>query len=463
LVALFLTTCAWAGQSLVDALDPLDTGNPLLYQSTVMPADDPTLAPDQRRIISAASRLWYAEPGRGELRPIDIAVSNRLDTERAEDALGVAANTFDFIVTKAGDAVYTLGPHKLRLRLLEQKGESTSARDITGQRPSALVAESDDKTRLDGVMPGVTIRHQILPGMVKEYLEIGSAPDVKDVKFIYYTWVYESDLSPKLEAGQVLWSSGDQAVFRFPAPLAWDANEKGLPCHYELGEGQVSIVLDAEILSAASYPVTIDPTVTTDQGDAVYNMRLGEADAGSGGPQDDLFNYSFAQVALPDLTDAFTSIDSATFIATTADGYESPIASAVYCDITSAWDETANVATLLGLTFNDATDTSVSISTTNGQTNEFDILGAAGANGVAKIYNDDSSPDNCTVKLTSSVASATNDVAEIGLQLGWEQNGDGPGVIFYTRPHETYYWYVEIVYTASSGSHGVGMGATFGP
>lgn len=455
LVALFLTAYALAQRPVVDRLDPLDTGDTRLYQAIVTPEDDPTLKPNQRRIISAASPIWYADPETNELQPIEIGIEARRDAERNEDALGVSANTFDFMVAEDGSAVYTLAGHKLRIWLHEQKADSTGerARDETAQRPTALLDEGGGSIRIDGTMPGVTIRHVVGPGQVKEYVVIEAAPDTREAKSVRYSWGYESDLTPLLHDSGVRWSSADYTVFRFPAPTAWDAEDRPLSCRYELAVGAVSIVLDAGELANATYPITVDPTVTTDQGDATYNRSIGEQDYVPG----DLWKRAFMLVALPDLT-GFSSIDSALWKGRcqTDVGSGSGIAG-VYCDVVGAWNESSTASTLLALSFNAATASAgVDADVSAGSWAEYDILGAAGVNGIAKVYGDDSSPEPATVMLLSDTDTFVDLISNI-VRVGntAESPGNGEGTLFYPRTDATNYWRVEITYTAGASAPNV--------
>jgi len=442
----FVGTCIARGDGvpLVVQLEPLDTSAPELYIEKQTAAHDPALQPGQVRVTVSSVPVWYADETTRELKRVAIDLQPAVDAERQEIGYSAGANTIRFLINAGGETVYSLAGYKLRMWLSEQGSDAAtelvSAKPVDAIRPSRMTVEAKELISLDGILPGVRIEHSIEPGRVKEYLTIATAPETKDQAAIRYVWRYESNLNPVINGAGIDWRDGDRTVFQSPGPQAWDAKGTALHAFYELALSQIAIVLDAAAMGSAVYPVTIDPTVTTVQSDATANRSIGDAT----GPDR---NHAFAKITLPDLTGLFSSIDSATFKATTLSG-AGTVAADVRCDVVGAWDETSLAATLAALSFNAVTASAVSISITPSVTTNFTVLGAIGTNGIRKIYTDDPSPSPATVKLSWTAGNATNDYEATEFWLGMIS---GTKARFYDRTDATYYWRLEIVYTAAGG------------
>jgi len=279
--------------------------------------------------------------------------------------------------------------------------------------------------------------------MIKEYITLTS----KDViplgatrAVISWNCQYQN-MTARIDGNRVVFEGQNYLLFVLPPATITDGTGKTYePITYALQGNELTLALDITSISAMPLPIVIDPTVTTAQADCTANRTSRNS---SGAPAEILNRRAYIKFALPDLT-GFTSIDTATlklYMYYTGDSSLSSVNT--YCDITGAWDETSTYTTLDALTFNAATATNLTITTT-AEWKNFDILGATGVNGIRKIYGDDPSPTPCTAKLSTT---GTSTSATTSIEIG-DDDGLWNLKKFYTRTNATYYPRIEIVYTA---------------
>ena len=406
---------------LISKLDPMDVTNKHLYMLEVDASEDATLKPRQKRIIVSSRPLWYADEDDNYLKPIATTLDATEASETRTVGVGTTKNTLNFMSLDNGDVVYYLRGHKLRLSPSQWPGQTER-----GQ----VIASRVSKTG------AIAVEYEVLPGRVKETIV------VSDKKITSVAWNWASNLVPTIVNDSVSWRFGNREIFHFTPLSAWDSDGAKLKCYYQVTSGRVIVSFDEDEIKSAVYPITIDPTVTTEQSDAVYNVSLGEDDWGDDGYQ--YFHTFFCQANLPDLT-GFGTIDSAVF-GTTPYAINGIVTAAAYCDIVNTWTESSTPAALVALVFNAVITTGIG-SWVIDTTKEIDILGAAGVNGIAKIYADAANPDNCTVKLVmTNSASSVNSTTHPSITLG-----DGyqltPQLTCYSKLDNTYYWYIAITYT----------------
>lgn len=438
------------GHPRVSHLYPMDVTNKHLYHEYFDHDDDPSLNPNQGKVVIHSWPVWYPDPSTGELRRIDTAISDTIDLKRLVPAYGNDSNLIRFLVNESGESLYSLGAHSLRLWMDEARcvAKSTKYDEIIERavHPENIVVDNSTVI-MSGVLRYTAIQYDVMPGKIKETLTVDMQPMTAGVSNVRYTWGYDTTLQPFLSGNEIAWCHDGATVFRCPSPKACDAIGRDLPCEYELHDSRLSVVFDPEVLENAAYPIMIDPAVTTDQGDAIYNRSVGDED-------DETWKSCYAQFALPDLSGIMTWIDWAIFTVnvTTA---AAPYSVDVYCDSvvdTGSWNESASGESLAALTFNGAI-AGDSISATGSKV--FDIAGSvAVGHGIRKIYSDDQSPGNASVKIALDPQSTeVNDIEKTAFTIGGTVGMPADGnIIMSPRTDATYYWRVEIGYSLASGT-----------
>jgi len=412
----------------IAALDPLDVRHEALYMERIFRADDTRLHETQGRVVIHSAPCWYADEETGLLTPIDVSLKRCQDRTKRKPAVGTISNTLDFFAADDGDLLYTLKDHFVRLTAMTRGATSANYASAPASRKNTLTTRA---------MAGVTIVHKVLPGRVKETITLGSPG-------AFLAWAVESNLTPAYIDGALAWQSNGSTVLVFEAPVAWDSIGTPVPCWYDLSGDTLSIGLDDV---DAVYPVTIDPTVTTDQGDATANRSTFEPDYGEHGETG--YKSAYMKVTLPDLTDQ-------TLTAATWSGYVSARHGGAqntgdwFCDVVGAWSESTGYAALEALSFNAACGTASAVPDT-GNWHELNIFGNA-SKGLSKAYTDSSTPDPATIKINSDQAVTPSDQTTI-VAIGVTEGAGESGVTYAARTDGTNYWRVTLTYgAAGSGS-----------
>lgn len=403
------------------------------------------LRADQTTIECASRPFWYADPGADlQLKPIQIDTTETVDA--SDTWLEEKRNTVQFRLGRKGAQVYTFGPHFLRLRFSRYCGEPVPA-PMQTRRTDAAGIEQDYPDE------NLSIRQTIQPGKIKEDIYIASAPAEFQDSYLRLVWRYSTaSLIPTLENDAILWRDRKgELIFILEPPTARDANGKRMEVVYRLNKVKSFVAVDihASELQGKQWPITIDPSVTTDQSDVTANRSIEEDDGNEN--FEDVYSTAFVLIALPDLT-GFSSIDVGTFQAEvlTYNAGTSPLNNIdTWCDITSAWSESSSRAVLNALTgFTSITDSGDTINSTGTKT--YNVLGAVGVNGLRKIYGDDASPAACTVKLDWDQIGYTEDNAQTVFKLGEETGIDDSEAIFAPRTDATNYQRIAITYTMAA-------------
>jgi len=413
----------------------------------------------------AALHIDYVRPGvaRAHVRPVHYVDSRGelhrivVDLERDGNVLREDRNVVQFEANSATKRCqYSVGRNWIRLTLHGRGGEDGVGASV-GHIPASVPVQlksAHNKARWSGALgTGVSIDYQVLPGRVKEIITIGERPELGTSEAYLISWRWAaSGLTPTLEDGAVVWrTAGKDAAMRMPKPVSWDAEQAPLTAFYRVDATTLAIVLDATELAAAAYPVTVDPTV--DSSDASESASTFE-DAFD--VDDDGYHQAFILIPLPDLT-GFTSIDAAYLKVYSASGGDEDCD--VHCDALSAgsgegWTSASGFAVLEALSFNAAT-ASISANPSAGW-NSYDVLGSAGTNGIAEIYDNDASPTDCSVKLhwTGDTPTPDGESAHL-IYLGV----DGSGLAFSSDTASGFEPYIEISY---SGGPTMGQGTGSG-
>lgn len=405
-------------------LSPLNVRDKCLYSTLVLPEDDVRLGRRQKRITVHSSPVWYADESLGDLKPISTKLVKATDVKSGRSAYANDTNTIDFLLTDDGVVVYCLMGHYIRLTPYEFPGFT-----------SAMTLEGEGCVKMEGP---ISACYEVQPGSIKETITIN------DSRISNVLWGWESDLTPNVKGDRIEWFLNGGLLFSMPAPTASDSAGKIVGCRYGMTSKQLSIELDEDDLRDAVYPVVIDPTVTTTQGDATYNRSAGEDEFTQFG----LPCYeAYMLVALPDLTTELGTDDivSAVWRGTPSALYNGGQGSILaYCDVVGPWNESSSAGTLSSLSFNGETSTYSGAQSVDTPM-DIDILGDA-TKGIIKIYNDSPSGANATIKLVPDGEPLSLDVEASGVIVGTQTTqGGNVGTTFYPRTNGTYYWQVEIV------------------
>lgn len=458
LLALLAAVSVFAeeGAPIKATADPL-TDDPALYMETFTPANDPTLQPGQRKVIVAGAPIWYADPATHELNRARIDLQANTDPVDGESSYVETRNTIQYRTNAAGVSTVRRGPYILRTRFAQVRIEDTNSTAMRKQdatlRPSALVKVDGQRIRTDGVLPTISYTSEVGYGRVKENIILNAVPDPSLLNSEAVLLVFQFDTSrgatitPGLVNGELLWSNnGGTIVLRQPEPFVYDANRTIIPSRYVLRANAFAIAMPARALRDAAYPVTVDPTYTTNGSECTAARTTYDTD------MTDEYVFSWIKFTLPDLTGYTVTAATATFVpfATAA-----PPSFNIYskCDVTGAWDITSSLATLEALSFNALTDTQSCDGTS---TMVFNVFGGA-TKGISKIYTDDSSPSPCTVKLYNDGDSATDAVV-----TSIQQGASGDTLTTFWPYDSVVYPYLTITYvdpsTIVSGRKAGGVG-----
>lgn len=369
---------------------------------------------------------YYADSS-GILLPIDSAFVVKTDRNDC------TANTFEITVQNNGTTRAELGKYYLEYTPIKKQGGAA--------KPPIVIT---DAGKSDTIRHGtawedadVEVQFQNLPGTLKETIIVAKRPAAPSA-FLY---AYNSNLTPTLEGGRIVWRDGGLVVFRNDELVVVDADEKNGPAHYSLDSDSATleIVPDFGWMQQAAYPVSIDPTTTTEQAGCTANVSL--RDIVHDG-EDDEYERAYIRFALPELD--IDTMSAATLYLYQQTG-NAGFTVTVYCSNTASWTEATGYATIDALSFDASTGSTYISSATGWKT--WNVLGATATNGLMKVYEDSTTPGYCTVKLqkTASAVEASSAVVVLGINAI-------SVTTFYPRTNATYYPYLEFTYTLNAGA-----------
>ena len=386
----------------------------------------------------------------GIQRPIEIGLRRGLN-EWIEDR-----NTIQFHARDDGSIVYGVGGHLLRMRLASRLMylPTVQAEDVAG----APVVTSPDGSRIQwaGVLGDeFEIEYTVSAGVVKETLTLPIMPDLGLAETYQLLWQFQANtLVPVLQEGSVLWQDDTQTTWlRFPAPTCLDAVRRRLRIEYRLAGDRLIVVVNADDLRAATYPVVIDPTAT--------NQTTAEcARTADSGPDEGAL---FFQFDLPDIG-AGSTVTAASFFfrKVSSFGSHSQLVSS-WTNSNIAWNSNSSDTILNALKTGGYNTDSLTMATTDadGTWYEFDVLGVVGTSTcIAYAYNASTNPGNWTIVIYDATDTIEESkLAAASINFPSENNEsdavviDGPAAVTTTnRP------YVIITYNTGSVTH-TGVGA----
>lgn len=393
--------------------------------------------------------VWYVGED-GERYRIDKDVSLDGEDWRCD------TNSIQFRLTASGQTWYRTGQYGVRLSLRESASIAGGSQVETVPAAIPTIAKSGHGLlSVTGALPDATIVYMVLPGVVKEAVVLEKKPKnlTGDSYVIVWDWVAEG-LTPIADGDEIDWATAESATpMRFAPPHVVDVDGAVIPSTIEIDGQAIVLSIPAGALKDAKYPVTIDPTATTDDADHSNGVAIGQDTDG-----DVWWGKSMGRIVLPDLT-GFTTIDSASLYLYGLNAATSALTFDVHFDIIGSWASSDSIATLNALTWNAATDDDNGNGIVLGWA-AYDILGSVGMNGIAEIYDNDPSGGTGSYLILDTTGTPTPDTKNvIALELGDEANPADEGVWSLAAGYEPY---VEIVYdSAGAGSTGrIGIGST---
>lgn len=309
------------------------------------------------------------------------------------------------------------------------------------------ISKFDARTiKVTDCFPGMDAYYRLQAGALKEVIRARAIVKSRipvAANYVLIAWDYTSSLTPQAINGNtsIAWLDNDGNRILETAPIVMkDANGERTTGQYVVRQGFVIMALPAAWMRAATYPVDIDPTITTFTD--ISSLRSG------------LHNYykMFVKFTLPtfDITPTFSA---ATFKVYCNDASDESTGTTVstYCfdDETNLWSTGSNATTM------NAVATSKGTATDSGDTIDYfstwytlNIVGDA-AKGLTKVYADDSgAPGSCTVLVEyNSGTGATTTTSSLEL-------GDDTGLDWKDFDAVTNTPYIE--YTVSNGAVIVG-------
>lgn len=387
--------------------------------------------------VVAITAAWAQKPVKPVKQPMPFGVA----WQNVNATCAMAAD--ELLVGKQAKA-FRVGPYILRTRLqqirIEDATTTTQRRIDAVSRPSELVKDSSRVIRVEGFLPNVSSHFEIQPGMVKENIVLSSVPDPALVNTEAVLFVFQTDtslgatLTASIENSELVWKNNSgNVVFRFLKPYVFDAQEREITSRYLLRGSFYAVAMPARQVREATYPITIDPTTSTNQA-AQTSYRSTYEELGSA----DDHEAMYLEFTLPDLTGE--TITAATCTLTNTDTGSSINPVLIYCDDQVDWSNATGQATLDGFTFGAQTDSVTFEGTAGSET--FSVYGSA-SEGLLKIYTADGSPDPCTVKVIDSSMGATTDSVTTALRIG---SGSSQSIVFINGSDATSYPYLTITY-----------------
>ena len=125
---------------------------------------------------------------------------------------------------------------------------------------------------VDAIVNGKNIRYNSIATATDVWYDVGN-DTVKETIKLYNTSGsiiksrVQTELTPTIINGDILWKRGEETVFRMPRPYAIDANQNSIYGDYVLTQNGINWDIEISILSSwlanAVYPIEIDPTLIT--------------------------------------------------------------------------------------------------------------------------------------------------------------------------------------------------------
>lgn len=129
-----------------------------------------------------------------------------------------------------------------------------------------------DEINYYNMFDNIDLNYQVLPNKVKENIIINDVSSIKD-QFIFN---YDTNLGLKIKNDRSITVTKDNKFyFKIEAPYMIDNNGVYKDnIYYELKDNQIILNLDRKWLENCSYPVIIDPTITTRSSDGLQDTFI---------------------------------------------------------------------------------------------------------------------------------------------------------------------------------------------
>jgi len=142
---------------------------------------------------------------------------------------------------------------------------------------------------VDAIVNGKNIRYNSIATATDVWYDVGN-DTVKETIKLYNTSGsiiksrVQTELTPTIINGDILWKRGEETIFRMPRPYATDANNNYIDGDYVLTQNginwDIEISISSSWLANAVYPVEIDPTLITISSTSTPNERKIAIDSG---------------------------------------------------------------------------------------------------------------------------------------------------------------------------------------
>jgi PKD repeat protein len=431
---------------LKERVDPRSIDPKECYWAKVKPGEEPdgmaAIEQGKEVVIIGSRPLYYPSDTHGTLTPINIDISEGQEPEGYTHREN--RNTIKFCIRDNGAATYTHAGRSLSLQLTKRAlaDKATHEKKEKTMIARALSKKDNRKSKVEYIGDEFNVDHIVEPGRVKENIIIPVKPELDTALPYSVLYNYNSDDVYPVNVGEVIeWRTlDDDCVFSFPAPVAWDANGANIPCAYSIDNvaHTISVDVDAVALDSATFPVTVDPTITTGQSDI-------EACSGWSNAPFTSYPMITLQVGRPTLPAGTTLTDAE--VQFTSDSASGTLATTAYCDGTDISGYTpgnANTKKNALWASSDDTDTA-SISGTGVKT--WNIFGNAATNGAAYVYAQDTDAQLTAYVIADAVVG--NSIA--GEQSTPELRASSNSSVFLPASDSSDYPRIILTYTSVAG------------
>ena len=431
-----LQIVAFAGTDLLPQLPAYTADHPALYW------EYSPIVNGQRTVTSHLQPIWHVDASGNYQR-------NVVDLQDDGTGYYETRMPIQFRADHDGRAIFKIGNDVLRLTpfaatVWDNSGGTLRERLATA--PTEKLKQAKNFIRHNGALGDEAyFEYEVTPGKIKEYVTLPVVPTLPiGSKHYVLLWHYSSQtLTPEIIDSEIHWArDSGKTILRSPPPDVWDKNGNSLNAQYRIRGQYIATVMLVSELRTATYPVVVDPTVTTVQADTLANRDVYESD------RDNKWQSAYMRFLLPDISGgSITAAD----IQLRPTGVNADLEFSVYCTDVSAqsggeWTDSTGHAVLDAFTFDAATAT-LQKATVAGD-KFYNITGSA-SNGITKAFDDAATWVTIKLDWTNGPAFTVNTTGT-GLTLG--DQGPGEDIIsFQTRASSSFYPRLNITHEPAGG------------
>jgi hypothetical protein len=429
-----------AQAALFKPLTELDVNDKSLY-----------IEPVKKGKVRVHSRRRFYVDATGDRKTIDPSIYE--NQRSGEFSFHNDTNTIKTEVRSEGEVWIRLKGYSVRVRLESEQAESDlgAVQDSTAAvKPKTENPEPNKVKVTDAVGSNLEFDYEVQPGGLKETITVHAKPKLGTSKTWAIVWDWAAEgLTPAISGDRqrIEWKdTRGETRLVFRSLNVWDAEDATIVAQYRIDGRKIAVVLSSRDMDKATYPVTIDPTYTTDDTEATDSLRITEANYNPGRG----YYRGFVKFTLPDLSGS--TVTGATFNYYAYYSVGTPPTWDVYCAVPSqAWTSSSGVSTMGTVAGQMGAITDADETRSGTGWTQSDVSGSVGNDGLVDIYNSDSSPDPCTVMIewnSFSDGTPVPDDSDSGAFVIGEINDR-----FSFRGYDdaTNYPYLEIDYTSGGG------------